>query len=188
VETIERGKNLYDQYSPELARINGVTPHWGDSRDVLPQIVGRLGGRRAVYWLDGHWSAGATAGEHDECPLLAELSCLANRTEDIILIDDARLFLCAPPPPHDPAQWPTIPDIVNALPASGRRQLMQIVDDVIFIVPDDERLKGALLDYAQRRGGMLSQELGRFRQSQVSLTTRVKGRLSRIRRGMRRKH
>jgi hypothetical protein len=49
-------------------------------------------------------------------------------------------------------------------------------------------LKGPLLDYARRRGGMLSQELGRSRQSQVSLTARVKGRLSRIGRGMRRQH
>ena len=38
-------------------------------------------------------------------PLLDELQCLSERCSDIILIDDARFFLSAPLPPHDPQQW-----------------------------------------------------------------------------------
>jgi hypothetical protein len=113
VHTIERSESLHAMHSGALSRLKGVTPHLGDSRDVLPNVVAEIGDRRAVHWLDGHWSGGETAGEGDECPVLAELACLSPRTDDIILIDDARLFLCAPPPPLDPSQWPTIGDIVQ---------------------------------------------------------------------------
>ncbi|MBA2620032.1 MAG: hypothetical protein H0U87_02405 [Acidobacteria bacterium] len=102
VHTIERAESLYKRHSAELAQIKGVNPHFGDSRDILRQIVKDIGERSAIFWLDGHWSGGETAGETDECPLLGELACISNRTEDIILIDDARLFLCAPPLPHNP--------------------------------------------------------------------------------------
>jgi len=79
VHTIERAENLYNLHSEELARIKGVNPHLGDSRDILPQIVEAIHGQKAVFWLDGHWSGGDTAGESDECPLLDELACLSNR-------------------------------------------------------------------------------------------------------------
>ena len=151
VHTIERAENLYNLYSDELAKFKGVTPYFGDSRDILPQIVNAIGEQRAIYWLDGHWSGGDTAGEHDECPLLDELACLSSRTEDIILIDDARLFLCAPPLPHKPSQWPTIADIINALPTSARKPFVQIIDDVIFVVPNEDHLRNYLVEYAQGR-------------------------------------
>jgi hypothetical protein len=180
VHTIERAESLYNLHSNELAQLTGVTPHWGDSRHILPQIVGDIHGQRAVYWLDGHWSGGETAGEYDECPLLDELACLSSRTADIILIDDARLFLCAPPPPHNPSQWPTISDIVNVLPSSAKEQFVQIVDDVIFIVPNVDALRNHLVDYAQRRANSFWEEFGKLQRGRVSLKTRVKGRLSRI--------
>ncbi len=150
VHTIERSENLYRMYSNELSQIKGVTTHLGDSRDILPQIVRHIHGQRVVYWLDGHWSGGETAGEYDECPLLEELACLSTRTEDIILIDDARLFLGAPPSPHNASQWPTIVDIVNGLSLSTMNTFVQIVDDVIFIVPNEDSLRNHLVEYAQR--------------------------------------
>lgn len=52
-----------------------------------------------VFWLDGHWSGGFTAGEADECPLLGELNSLCARTHDIVLIDDARFLNAAPSTP-----------------------------------------------------------------------------------------
>ena len=70
VHTIERAESLYSLHGSELASIKGVTPHLGDSKDILPQIVRDLRGQRAVYWLDGHWSGGETAGKNDECPTL----------------------------------------------------------------------------------------------------------------------
>jgi hypothetical protein len=162
VHTVERSESLYNLHSNELAQIKGVTPHLGDSRDILPQIVRDIYGQRAVYWLDGHWSGGETAGEYDESPLLDELGCLSSRTEDIILIDDARLFLCAPPLPHNPSQWPTISDILNVLPAAAKKPFVQIVDDVIFIVPNENALRNRIVAYAQRRSNAFWEEFGRL--------------------------
>jgi hypothetical protein len=163
VHTIERAESLYNKHGPALSQLSGVTPHLGDSRRILPEILRALGDRTAVFWLDGHWSGGETAGAQDECPLLDELACLSSRSEDIILIDDARLFLCAPPAPHDPAQWPTLVEIVTALPASGRSHFVQVVDDVIFAVPRRDALQNCLVEYAQRRSAQRLQALAQPR-------------------------
>jgi hypothetical protein len=180
VHTIERAESLYNLHRTELAQIKGVTPHWGDSRHILPQIVREIRGQRAVYWLDGHWSGGDTAGEGDECPLVDELACLSSRAEDIILIDDARYFLCAPPGPHKPLHWPTISDIVQVLPA--KKQFVQIIDDVIFIIPNEDPLRNHLVHYAQERANSFWEAFGKLQRDKVPLKTRVKDRLRRIRR------
>lgn len=151
VLTIEKAKPLYRLHSDQLASIKGVTPFLGDSRDVLPKIIGDLGPEPALYWLDGHWSGGETAGDKDECPLLDEIACLSNRTQDIVLIDDARLFLSAPPSAHDASQWPTIPDILDAFHKANLKPFVQIIDDVIFAVPNDSNLIIHLVAYAQER-------------------------------------
>lgn len=149
VHTIERAQCLFDEHNGELSALPGVTPHLGDSKDVLPKVVEELGDESAVFWLDGHWSGGFTAGADDECPIMEELECLASRDSDIILIDDARLFLCAPPQPHRPEQWPTMMDISHALAAFPSPRLMQVVLDVIFIVPDVPELSEKLIQFAQ---------------------------------------
>ena len=154
VYTIERAENLYRQYSPELSLLAGVRPVPGDSREVLPGILEEVAQREAVVWLDGHWSGGDTAGAADECPLLDELACLAGRDRDIILIDDARLFLCAPPRPHAPSQWPTISYVTAMFSKFKRQPFVQIVDDVIFAIPDEAPAKNCLVQYAQTRSDM----------------------------------
>jgi len=151
VHTVERAEQLYHQHGPELAAIPGVTTHLGDSRRLLPGILAGLRDCRATLWLDGHYSGGETAGADDECPLLDELAALGIRSTDIILIDDARLFLAAPPPPHQPSAWPTIADIIRQLPKAGADQFVQVIDDVIFIVPDEEPLRSHLTRHAQTR-------------------------------------
>src|SRR5262245_10604776 len=99
VHTIERDEALYKQYAGELSELPGVVPHLGDCRQVLPHILSTLSTKRAMFWLDGHWAGEHTAGKDDQCPIVDELNCLAERRDDIILIDDARLFLSKPPAP-----------------------------------------------------------------------------------------
>ena len=180
VHTIERSEHLYNLYGSELSVLPGVMPHLGDSRDVLPKIVNEIRGRKAVYWLDGHWSGGETAGEHDECPLLDELACLSDCGEAIIAIDDARLFLCAPPLPHDPAQWPTIPEIMEALPAFPKGSFVQIVDDVILIIPDSDALRSCLIAYAQQRSGAFWRDYRRLQRMRFLFPSNLKALLSSV--------
>ncbi len=147
VHTIELSRNLYDSYHAELDALPGVQAHFGDSATVLPQIVENMDERPGLFWLDGHWSCGETAGEQQECPILAELQTLRSRPQDLILIDDARFFLCAPPRPHNPAHWPTLVEIIDVFRDSPR--FIQVIDDVIFIIPKDLPLQEALVEYAQ---------------------------------------
>lgn len=161
VFTMERSQSLFAQHSPGLKALGKVEPLCGNSATLLPHIVGGLGDVRAMYWLDAHLSGDGTAGADLECPLLDELAALTARRDDIILIDDARLFLCAPPRPHKAEAWPTLPEIVRvACPDSSR--YMQIVDDVIAIVPSRPELVAALTDYAQQRATTFWQNFSQF--------------------------
>ncbi len=137
VFTIERAESIYRSQKEKLAS---------------------LAARKAVFWLDGHWSGGETAGADDECPLLGELACLSGRIGDIVLIDDARLFLCAPPHPHKASEWPTISDVVEALLRSHNRPYIQVIDDVIFAIPNEAPLKNCLINYAQERSNSFWQK------------------------------
>ena len=151
VYTIEKSDVLYRKFNEELKQLGGVKPLFGDTRDVLPATISEIGDENAVFWLDAHWSDGVTAGADNECPLLDELAYLLDRNRDIIMIDDARLFLCAPPLPHKPSEWPGIADIAELLSGSGTKRFMQIIDDVVIIIPDEEPLKSTLIEYAQKR-------------------------------------
>lgn len=106
----------------------------GSSRVVLPQIIDRT--IPTLYWLDGHWSGGVTGGADDQCPIIAELTAIADgHPDDCILIDDARLFLAPPPPPHSREQWPTYRQIEDAILAQRPSFSVMVAHDVIVAVP-----------------------------------------------------
>ena len=133
VHTIEVGVLCYLDTAMRLQHVRNIAFHLGNSRDALPKIVTMLHGQRAVYYLDGHWSGEGTDGEQDQCPLLEELACLSS--DDVILIDDARLFardFGVPIPPLDLTQWPTMEQVTAAIPAGMH---VQVIGDVIVAVP-----------------------------------------------------
>lgn len=134
VVTIEKDPTLHAAARDRHGELQNVEWVLGDSRDVLPQLDLS---EPTVFWLDGHWSAGDTAGEGDECPLLDELATIG--PQHAILIDDARLFTEPPPPPHDPAQWPTLEQVMAAL---ANREVA-IREDIVVALP--RRLRSRLL-------------------------------------------
>jgi hypothetical protein len=146
VITIEGSETLFNQHSTALKAIKNVEPLFGDSRAILPTVVKQIG--TAVFWLDAHWSTGKTFGQGDECPLLEELSVLSTRKGDVVLIDDARLFLHAPPEPHNPEEWPTVTELVHAFDMWTYPPHIQIINDVIFAVPND--LRDLLTEHARQ--------------------------------------
>jgi hypothetical protein len=163
VYTIERAENIYKLYRKELQQLKNVKSLLGDSREILPLVLKEVDDKKAVFWLDGHWSGGETAGADDECPVLDELACLTDRTDDIILIDDARLFLSAPPKPHKPSEWPTIAEIIDALSRGGKHPFIQIIDDIIFAIPRKEPLKSEMINYSQERSITFWNNPGKFK-------------------------
>jgi hypothetical protein len=109
----------------------------GDSRAEIPKLVATLT-RPALFWLDGH-AGGGFHGAGDDCPLLDELSAIAESPfEHFILVDDARAFLAPPPPPFDADKWPELADVL----AATRRRFPYycvVVMDVLIAVPPTAR-------------------------------------------------
>jgi hypothetical protein len=153
VFTIEKSDFHFEE-SKSLGQLPGVRPLFGDSSLVLPELIAELGNEPALFFLDGHWSGGQTAGADDECPLMNELWSLKGRGSDIILIDDARLFHAPPPLPHNAAQWPTIGEVVLALQSCLDSPYISIVDDVIFAIPNCPILTVCMIEYARERSSV----------------------------------
>ena len=146
VTTIELSTKLHADAQALFADVPAVRCVQGDSRERLRELVDPA--IPTLYWLDGHWSGGPTAGEQDECPVLSEIEQIARgHRDDCLLIDDARLFVASPPPPHDPAQWPSLVEVFDALRASRPHAHVTIVADTVIAVPT--RAKGIVDRYAQ---------------------------------------
>lgn len=136
--SIELSAELHARAAEALAEVSNVTLLQGDSRLVLPPLVDA--GRPTLYFLDGHWSGGETAGQEDECPVLDELAALrGGHPDDCVIIDDARLFESAPPPPHDPGDWPSIERVLDAIRAVRPDHEVVVAHDQVVAVPPRAR-------------------------------------------------
>ncbi|HTC69511.1 MAG TPA: hypothetical protein VK662_08080 [Acidothermaceae bacterium] len=136
VWSIELSPELHRAASTRLKDRPHITILQGSSREHLSVVCDQLTAP-ALFWLDGHWSGAGTAGELDECPVLAELASIdasAQGSGAAILIDDARLFFGPPPPPHRREQWPTFLEVAKQLNAVHDRYVTAL-DDVIIAVP-----------------------------------------------------
>jgi hypothetical protein len=68
----------------------------------------------------------------------------------VVLIDDARLYLCPAPAPHDTRQWPSLTQVLTALGRLNDRHDVMIVNDVIVLFPPAAR--DALQEFARDCG------------------------------------
>ena len=134
-----------------------------------------------LYYLDGHWSGGATGGVGDECPVIAELAAMGSGSpDDCVIVDDARLFTSAPPPPHRPEQWPTLMEVIDALRERHPGHLVTLLNDQVIAVPARARL--ALDDYGLRlqpRPGPLDHARGAIGRVVMLVGTRIRSLRSR---------
>jgi hypothetical protein len=114
VVSIEVHLPYYEAACTKFSDVGNVELVFGDSGDVLGDVLMRIP-ESVILWLDAHWcgSYELSVGRPLECPLMRELRFVRNG--DLVMIDDARLFHSPPPRPHDPAQWPTMAEIVAAL-------------------------------------------------------------------------
>ena len=147
VITIERSPELYQALARKTDNPPNVKYVFGNTRDELPGVVENLNGP-AVFWLDAHWSGGTTYGQTDECPLIDEISLInASSARHFILIDDARLFLAPPPPPHNAKAWPGIARVLEVLDTSTVNRYTVVVQDCIISVPGEEQDR--LIEYCR---------------------------------------
>lgn len=88
--SIELSSDLYDKAKARFNRYPHIKIYNGDSKDILPQIVKQLD-EPALFWLDAHYSGGVTA--FSENPIIHEVTTIIKaKKEDVVVIDDLRLF------------------------------------------------------------------------------------------------
>jgi hypothetical protein len=135
VVTIEASEPLHAEAVARFGHLKNIRFIRGNSPAVLREMAPTLAGP-VIYWLDAHWSGGATAGLEYECPLLEEIRAIDLRGDDaFILIDDARLFLAPPPLPHKAEQWPELASVLGALRENHSSRYIVVVEDAIITVP-----------------------------------------------------
>jgi len=147
VKTIEYSTVIFDETRNKYSKLPNVEFIFGDSRIELKNIVD-LTNEAAIIWLDAHWCSFDTYGESDQCPLLEELEIIIeSKSKHIILIDDARLFLCPPPLPHSIKYYPSISEIISKFIKMKYHTI--IYDDVFICVPFD--YKDEVISYIQKK-------------------------------------
>lgn len=165
VHTIEFAEHIFQVTSQKYADIPNIKFHFGDSRELLKDILeNAMPDENVILWLDAHWSSGETYGETDNCPLIKELEIIEHSKRNAcILIDDARLFMAPPPIPNNYRQYPGIQDIVKIY---GDDKFISIYEDVIIIVP--RSLKSAFQEYLQLRTTADWHEFGKRQKPSVT--------------------
>jgi hypothetical protein len=100
----------------------------GDSGKVLAEVVSSLK-EPAIFWLDGHYSAGNTAMGSSFCPVPEELNAIFSHSllKHVILIDDARDFV-------GKDGYPSIEEIDEFMKTQKVAYTLMVKDDVIRIV------------------------------------------------------
>ena len=91
--SVELSHEYFNRANQRFAGKRNVELHQGDAGDVLPRIVATLN-EPALFWLDGHYSAGETAHGELASPVSAEVQCILDSPikGHVMLIDDAQDF------------------------------------------------------------------------------------------------
>jgi hypothetical protein len=124
VISIELAPALHAAAARRFAAVNNVRLLQGDSPTLLPDVLDSLEGP-ALFWLDGHYAGGDTAGL-GESPLMKELRVLLARPPrgDVILIDDARDL-------SGTAGYPSLEEVCATIRAARPNAEVGVADDVI---------------------------------------------------------
>jgi hypothetical protein len=126
--SIELDRGLYDKAKQRFKDCRKVKIIHGDSSEILPKILPGINGT-ILFWLDAHYSGGITARGKNETPIFNELKAIFNShpVENIILIDDARLFV-------GENDYPVVKELINYLKKNYNSNLnYEIENDIIII-------------------------------------------------------
>lgn len=135
VVTIEASRPYFTRVQQRFSGIAKITSLHGDSGEKLAGIVPSL--PPSLFFLDAHWCGGESAGQDHECPLLTELALILPwLRKHIVLIDDARLFLRPPPPPHKRSHWPSLDEILQI--SAGLTYIVEY-QDLLIVAPSVHR-------------------------------------------------
>ena len=108
LHTIEINEKFYNNVKNKYNG-NKVNFYLGASEDKLIEICNLLK-ENAIFFLDGHWSAGDTGKGEKDCPLVEELNIINElfKYNGIIIVDDVRLFGKGPNKGDEICNWEDI--------------------------------------------------------------------------------
>ncbi len=127
--SIELSNDLYEKARIKFAAYKHIEIIHGDSAAQLVKVLAQLE-RPALFWLDGHYSAGITARGAKDTPIMEELQHIldAENGGHVMIIDDARCFGTNP-------AYPTI-EQVKCFIRSKRKDVEIIIrHDSIRVAP-----------------------------------------------------
>ena len=126
--SIELGVDLYKKAKERFKNDKNVIIVQGDSGKLLPKILLDIN-EPAIFWLDGHYSAGITAKGDKECPIFEELDSIFNskKFNHILLIDDARCFI-------GEGDYPTIEKLTEYIRSKNEKYQVEVKYDIIRYV------------------------------------------------------
>jgi hypothetical protein len=129
IYSIELSKDLYELATQRFKRVNNVVLIRGDSEVELGILMERIS-QSALFWLDGHYSAGVTAKGKKVTPIFEELGHIlkGRDTGHVIIIDDARCFGKEP-------GYPSIREISDYVKSKRPHTKIEVKNDSIIIVP-----------------------------------------------------
>lgn len=112
--SIELSDEYFERARQRFARRAHIELLKGDSGEALPPLVARLR-EPALFWLDGHYSAGRTAHGTEASPISRELdSILASPVQGhVVMIDDVADF-------NGQGGYPPIGELLTTLARDGR--------------------------------------------------------------------
>jgi hypothetical protein len=151
-ESVEASPELHQQARSRFEGRAQVKLHLGDSPSFLRQKQAEFARTPTLFWLDAHWcNADSTSGATSQSPLLGELASIGSLDpESVVLIDDARLYLCAPPTPHRFENWPDLHAVVEALLKLSTRHRLMTLNDVLLFYPAGLQARAA--QFAHQHG------------------------------------
>lgn len=88
IHTIELNEELYLKAVDMFAGNPEVKVWFGDSVDIIPQIVEELN-EQATFWLDAHASGPLVGGQYGPCPLALELRSIYG--QEILTLNNSEM-------------------------------------------------------------------------------------------------
>ena len=135
IYSIELSDELYLNAMQKFVGDERIKIIHGDSAVELGKLIPNLD-QPALFWLDGHYSAGMTAKGKKDTPIYEELTHIFNSLQKmhVIIIDDARCF------GTDPA-YPNIDELTKFIKTKNPNVKIEIENDCIRITPKKQDKK-----------------------------------------------
>ncbi len=125
IHSVELSEELHERAKKKFEGNSKVVLWRGDSGKVLADVLTHVD-TKALFWLDGHYSAGITAKGDKECPILEEIDAIFDGVDlgHVLLIDDARCFTGE----HD---YPELQELKSYVQNKNPAYVMEVMDDVV---------------------------------------------------------